>query len=102
VRVFHFPLIIPVNTTYRRKSDIDIECPIQEGAYNVTQTVALPKEIPPGTTHRSIRLAVLIFFCHTVKFVVEVKGYTVDDKDLVCVNLMVDFMKHMASKKLGW
>jgi len=36
------------NTTRRRKSDVDIKCPIQEGPYNVSQTVALPREIPPG------------------------------------------------------
>jgi hypothetical protein len=67
-----------------RNSDVDIECPIEEGPYNVTQTVALPKEIPPA------------------KFVVEVKGYTVDDEDLVCVNLKVDFMKHVSTKKILW
>jgi hypothetical protein len=37
------------NTNCRRKSDVDIECPIEKGPYNVTQTVALPREIPPGT-----------------------------------------------------
>jgi len=67
-----------------RNSDVDIKCPIEKGEYNVTQTVALPKEIPPA------------------KFVVEVKGYTADERDLVCVNLKVDFMKHMSTKKILW
>ena len=37
--------------TYRRNAkDINISCPVQKGDYNVTATVALPKEIPPGKT----------------------------------------------------
>ncbi|KIM85297.1 hypothetical protein PILCRDRAFT_817296 [Piloderma croceum F 1598] len=61
-----------------RKSDVDIQCPVEKGPYNVSQTVALPKEIPPA------------------KFVVEIQGYTVNDEDLVCVNLKVDFMRKMS------
>lgn len=38
------------------------------------------------------------FIDHIAKFVVEIKGYTVDDKDMVCVNLKVDFMKKMSTK----
>ena len=29
------------------------------------------------------------------KFVVEIKGYTVNDEDMVCVNLKVDFMRKL-------
>lgn len=36
------------DTARRRKSDVDIQCPVAKGPYNVSQTVALPKEIPPG------------------------------------------------------
>jgi ML domain len=39
------------DTPCSRNADIDVKCPIQEGEYNVTQTVALPKEIPPGTNN---------------------------------------------------
>jgi len=42
------------------------------------------------------------FVDYIAKFVVEVKGYTVDDEDLVCVNLKVDFMKHVSTKKILW
>ena len=45
------------NITYRSKSDLDIKCPVQVGEYDVSQTVALPKEIPPGTIHHSIHPA---------------------------------------------
>jgi len=67
-----------------RKSDADIQCPVEKGEYDVSQTVALPKEIPPA------------------KFVVEVKGYTVDDEDMVCVNLKVDFLTPNSRIKIGW
>ena len=33
------------------------------------------------------------------KFVVEIKGYTVNDEDLVCVNLKVDFMRRMSLER---
>lgn len=39
---------------------------------------------------------------YIAKFTVAIQGYTVDEADLVCVNLVVDFMKHLASKTFGW
>jgi hypothetical protein len=44
----------------RRKSDVDIQCPVEKGPYNVTQTVALPREIPPGIISCSACPAFLI------------------------------------------
>lgn len=38
----------------RRNSDVDVKCPVEEGDYEVTQTVALPKEIPRGTILSSL------------------------------------------------
>jgi hypothetical protein len=29
------------------------------------------------------------------KFVVQVRGFTVDDRDMLCLNLKVDFMKKL-------
>ncbi|KAF7966635.1 hypothetical protein HWV62_37593 [Athelia sp. TMB] len=63
-----------------RNAEADVQCPVEVGDYTVSQTVALPKEIPRA------------------KFVVEVKGYTAEDDDMLCVNLKVDFMKHL----LAW
>ncbi|KAF9044793.1 hypothetical protein BDZ89DRAFT_890204, partial [Hymenopellis radicata] len=58
-----------------RNANASISCPVQKGPYTVVQTVALPKEIPKA------------------KFKVDVNAYTVDDDDLMCLNLVVDFMK---------
>ena len=32
----------------RRNANVSIQCPVKAGVYKVVQTVALPKEIPPG------------------------------------------------------
>ncbi|KAK7058893.1 Phosphatidylglycerol/phosphatidylinositol transfer protein [Paramarasmius palmivorus] len=65
-----------------RNAEAEVQCPVEEGSYEVTQTVALPKEIPKA------------------KFKVEVRGYTKDDDDMVCLNLVVDFMKKFPG--LSW
>lgn len=31
-----------------KKNDAEIQCPVEAGEYKITQTVALPREIPPG------------------------------------------------------
>ncbi|KAF8735486.1 hypothetical protein AX14_001982 [Amanita brunnescens Koide BX004] len=56
-----------------RNSNASVTCPVQPGPYEVEQTVQLPKEIPRA------------------KFHVDVQGYTVDDEELLCLKLMVDF-----------
>ena len=33
----------------RRNANVSVQCPVKKGVYHVTQTVTLPKEIPPGT-----------------------------------------------------
>ncbi|KAJ7485925.1 MD-2-related lipid-recognition domain-containing protein [Mycena latifolia] len=57
-----------------RKANVSISCPVAEGKYVVVQTVVLPKEIPPA------------------KFIVQVRAYTVDDDDMLCLDLEVDFL----------
>ncbi|TEB34983.1 hypothetical protein FA13DRAFT_1753373 [Coprinellus micaceus] len=59
-----------------RNANATIQCPVEEGYYIIEQTVALPKEIPRA------------------KFVVNINAYTVEDEDLLCLNLKVDFMKN--------
>ncbi|OCF33433.1 phosphatidylglycerol/phosphatidylinositol transfer protein [Kwoniella heveanensis BCC8398] len=51
-----------------------VQCPVKPGPYSVKQTVELPKEIPKA------------------KFSVQVRGYTSDDEDMVCLDLFVDFV----------
>ncbi|KAN0125165.1 ML domain containing protein [Russula decolorans] len=58
-----------------RNAETDVQCPVEKGHYVVEQTVALPKEIPKA------------------KFIIKARGYTVDDDDLFCVDLKVNFMK---------
>ncbi|KAJ7136759.1 MD-2-related lipid-recognition domain-containing protein, partial [Mycena epipterygia] len=52
-----------------------IQCPVDEGAYEVVHTVALPREIPPA------------------KFNVQVRGYTADDENMLCLDLIADFRR---------
>ncbi|KAK0233157.1 ML domain-containing protein [Armillaria fumosa] len=58
-----------------RNANASISCPVEPGPYTIKQTVTLPKEIPPS------------------KFSVDILGYTVDDDDLVCLKMTIDFMK---------
>ncbi|KAJ7785182.1 ML domain-containing protein [Mycena maculata] len=56
-----------------RNANASIQCPIAEGSYEVAHTVALPKEIP------------------SAQFKISVRGFTVDDEDMACLDLTVDF-----------
>ncbi|KAI6007343.1 ML domain-containing protein [Pisolithus albus] len=56
-------------------ANASIQCPVDAGDYTVVQTVALPNEIPRA------------------KFSINVRGYTVDDEDMLCLDLKVDFMQ---------
>ncbi|KIJ21675.1 hypothetical protein PAXINDRAFT_173771 [Paxillus involutus ATCC 200175] len=58
-----------------RTANASVQCPVEKGDYTVVQTVSLPKEIPQA------------------KFTVNVRGYTNDDDDMLCLDLKVDFMK---------
>ncbi|KAG2366616.1 ML domain-containing protein [Suillus spraguei] len=66
-----------------RTANATIQCPIEKGDYTVVETIALPKEIPQA------------------KFSVNVKGYTQDDEDMLCLNIIVDFMRN-PFPRLGW
>jgi len=58
-----------------RDADASIQCPVEPGEYEVEQTVALPEQVPKA------------------KFLVQVRGFTVEEADMVCVNIEVDFFK---------
>ncbi|ORY28512.1 MD-2-related lipid-recognition domain-containing protein, partial [Naematelia encephala] len=57
-----------------KNANASVQCPVDPGAYNVVQTVELPREIPKA------------------KFSVAVRGYTADDEDMVCLDLFIDFV----------
>ncbi|KAL7417656.1 ML domain-containing protein [Mrakia frigida] len=56
------------------ENNATIQCPVAPGVYEVVQTVELPKEIPKA------------------KYSVQVRGFTAEEKDMVCVNLFIDFL----------
>ncbi|KAH9982461.1 ML domain-containing protein [Lactifluus volemus] len=58
-----------------RNAELEVQCPVKEGNYLVEHTVTLPKEIPQA------------------KFNVNAHGYTVDDEELFCVDLTINFFK---------
>jgi len=62
-----------------RNANATVSCPVEPGPYTVVQTVALPKEIPKA------------------KFVVLVRGFTVAEEDMLCLDLKIDFMKSISS-----
>ncbi|KAF7349894.1 ML domain-containing protein [Mycena venus] len=56
-----------------RNANATVSCPVQPGAYSIVQTVELPKEVPK------------------LKYVINVRGYTVDEDAMACVDLTVQF-----------
>ena len=79
----------------RRKANATVQCPVKPGSYHVEQTVALPKEIPPGKLVKFISARTITSYApRLAKFVVNVRGYSVEEEDLLCLDLKVDFTKH--------
>ncbi|KAJ7783889.1 ML domain-containing protein [Mycena maculata] len=62
-----------------RNANATVSCPVEPGPYEVVQTVALPNEIPKA------------------KFVILVRGFTVAEEDMMCLDLKIDFMPSMSS-----
>ncbi|KAJ6514295.1 ML domain-containing protein [Mycena vitilis] len=56
-----------------RNANASISCPVEPGSYSIVQSVELPKEVPK------------------LKYVINVRGYTHDEADMACVDLMVQF-----------
>lgn len=55
--------------------NVDVECPIKEGKLELTKTVELPAQIPPG------------------KYTVVADVYTKDDKPVTCLEAKVAFSR---------
>jgi len=58
-----------------RNANATVQCPVEEGSYTVTHTVALPKQIPPTA------------------FNVHIEVYDKDDEELSCLDLSINFRK---------
>ncbi|KAH7354989.1 ML domain-containing protein [Rhexocercosporidium sp. MPI-PUGE-AT-0058] len=64
--------------------DVTLRCPIQKGTYTLSQTVKLPREIPPA------------------KFSIAARAYTVEDEDIMCADFFVDFYsRQLAVGRVG-
>ncbi|KAL0951083.1 hypothetical protein HGRIS_007821 [Hohenbuehelia grisea] len=74
------------------KANATVQCPVEKGSYDVTQTVALPKEIPQGPALFFMPHSML-FTLFLAKFVVLANGYSADDEDLFCVRIKISFLK---------
>lgn len=93
---------MPTLISLRRNANTSVQCPVEKGAYKVVHTVTLPKEIPQGKS-LSLYTVVIPDAIWSAKFNIGVQGYTVEDDNLFCVNLKVDFMKRPFLKlPLGW
>jgi hypothetical protein len=82
---------MPILTILSRTANASVQCPVEKGDYTVVQTVSLPKEIPQGLS--SVIQTRPPLTHHLAKFTVNVRGYTNDDDDMLCLDLKVDFMK---------
>ncbi|KAJ3528960.1 hypothetical protein NM688_g7923 [Phlebia brevispora] len=58
-----------------RAAQVNISCPVQPGQHQVRHTASLPSAIPRA------------------KFDIDINAYTVDDDDLTCVKLWIDFRR---------
>ncbi|KAF7318693.1 ML domain-containing protein [Mycena chlorophos] len=56
-----------------RNANASISCPVEPGLHTIEQTVTLPKEVPK------------------LKYVISVRGFTVEEEGLACVDLTVQF-----------
>lgn len=93
---------MPTLSFLRRNANTTVQCPVEEGIYEVVHTVALPKEIPQGQSP-SLYTVAIPDAVWSAKFNIDVRGYTVEDEDLFCVSLKVDFMRRPFLKlPLGW
>jgi ML domain len=85
---------IPTGFFSRRNAQLEVQCPVKRGDYLVEHTVVLPKEIPQGELSSfSSMLPISFFWLASAKFNVNAHGYTVDDDELFCVDLTINFFK---------
>jgi hypothetical protein len=62
-------------------TDTGVSCPIAAGDYVLTKNVDLPAEIP------------------ALEFTVETRGFTYDDADMFCVNVLANFAASVAYRE---
>lgn len=95
-------IICETHPSGRRKANTTVQCPVQPGEYEVQHTVSLPKEIPQGmSSNCCVFLWPLLSCDYTAKFTVDVRGYTAEENDLMCLALKVNFMRN-PFPHFGW
>ena len=77
---------------------MEVKCPVKPGEYSIRHEVTLPKEIPPGRF--SLDRKDLSHLTLPAKFTIDVKAYTDDDSDMLCLKLQANFMKRPSFPKL--
>ena len=75
----------------RRAANVEIDCPVQPGVHTVTHTVSLPSEIPPGELV-CVTINISLITYNLAKFNVALRGYTLEDDDMTCLNLWIDLL----------
>ena len=75
---------------FSRSAGVDFSCPVEPGTYNVSHTVELPLRILPGRAVSGdfSRYSLTLWLA---LYTIKVLGYTVDDYDLTCLDIWVDF-----------
>ncbi|KZP01497.1 hypothetical protein CALVIDRAFT_559312 [Calocera viscosa TUFC12733] len=58
--------------------DLTVQCPVEPSDYHLSHTVALPRKIPKA------------------KFGIQVSGMTQDDEDMVCLDIVMNFLSERA------
>jgi len=54
-------------------NNFTVQCPIEQGYYEITQAVDLPAEIPK------------------FKYGIQIRGFTADEDDMTCLDITIDF-----------
>lgn len=75
-----------------RENEVEVQCPAAPGHYDVSHTVFLPSQVPPGR-----------FTYYPAKYSVHVEGQTHEEKPLTCMDIVVSFSVFDRVRSwLGW
>lgn len=77
--------------------DTFLDCPVPVGTKEFTWAYNLPKYIPGVSATADVRFKPTDsqLTLKKAKFVVDIEGHTVDNANLMCLKIMVDFLRWM-------
>lgn len=85
------PILRPNSEIYSRQAEVNLTCPVEVGQHEVVHTVTLPSNIPPGKC--SATRYSMFADDSKAMYTVNIRGYTLDDDDLTCLDLWIDFRR---------